>query len=118
MNGLVVNRKANIRREYRHSVWAMVHRLFRTGKFEVSGPVTRNGQRTFEERDGTLDELHGRPGFIDRIDLRNKEIADQGEEGDHLSTKESPYRQFSYTAISTPRKHRYSSARARPTTFF
>ncbi len=34
VTGLVVNRKVNIRREYRHSVRAMVHRLFRTGKFE------------------------------------------------------------------------------------
>ena len=94
VTGLVVNRKINIRREYRHSVRAMVHRLFRTGKFELSRPVTKNGQTTFEKREGRLDELNGRLGFIDRIHVYNKRIADEEDGPAHLSTKELTHRQF------------------------
>jgi len=94
VTGLVVNRKINIRREYRHDVRAMVHRLFSTGSFQVFGPVIKDGVTTIEKRDGSLDELHGRLGFIDGIDLYNKEIADEAEDLDHLSTRQSMYRQF------------------------
>ena len=72
----------------------MVHSLFSTGKFELYGPITKDGKTTVEKREGRLDELHGRLGFIDWIDLYNKEIADEEEDPDHLSTKESMYRQF------------------------
>jgi retron-type reverse transcriptase len=93
VTGLVVNRKVNIRHEYRHTVRAMVHRLFKTGKFQTSAPVTKDGVTKFEERDGTLDELQGRLGFVDAIDLYNKGKLPKGK-APSLSKKELMYRQF------------------------
>jgi RNA-directed DNA polymerase len=93
VTGLVVNRKVNIRREYRHDVRAMVHRLFKTGKFQSIGPVTKDGITTIEKRDGSLDELQGRLGFIDAIDLYNKRKWPKGK-APSLSKKEVMYRQF------------------------
>jgi retron-type reverse transcriptase len=93
VTGLVVNRKVNIRREYRHNVRAMVHRLFKTGTFQSIGPVTKDGVTTFEMRDGSLDELQGRLGFVDAIDLYNKRKWPKGK-APSLSKKELMYRQF------------------------
>ena len=42
VTGLVVNDKVNVRCEYRHNVRAMVHRLVRTGEFQICG---HNAQR-------------------------------------------------------------------------
>lgn len=64
VTGLVVNRKVNVRWEYRHNVRAMVYALFRTGTFQTYGPVTKDGVTTFEMRDGSLDELQGRASSI------------------------------------------------------
>lgn len=94
VTGLVVNRKVNIRREYRHLVRAMVHRLFSTGSFQSYGPVANNGVKTFEMRNGTLDELRGRLGFIDRIDLYNKKAQPGDRASAVVSKKEGTYRQF------------------------
>lgn len=94
VTGLVVNQKINIRREYRHTVRAMVHRLFSTGTFEICAPVTKDGTSTLQKREGTLDELHGRLGFIDGIDLYNKKNAPPVKGSGNLPTKESMYRQF------------------------
>jgi RNA-directed DNA polymerase len=99
VTGLVVNRKVNVRCEYRHTVRAMVHRLFKTGTFQIDGPVTQNGVTTFGMRDGSLDELHGRLGFVDSIDLYNKQKVPQGKAPKgkvslSLSNKELMYRQF------------------------
>jgi hypothetical protein len=93
VTGLVVNRKVNIRREYRHTVRAMVHRLFKTGNFQSLGPVTKDGVTTFDVRDGSLDEVQGRLGFIDAIDLYNKRKCPKGK-ALSLSKKELMYRQF------------------------
>ena len=94
VTGLVVNEKINIRQEYRHNVRAMVHRLFSTGSFELWGAVEKGGKNFIEKRTGTLDELHGRLGFIDSIDVYNKTTAPQGKDSKQLSTKELMYRQF------------------------
>lgn len=94
VTGLVVNEKINVRKEYRHNVRAMVHSLFSKGSFELYGPLLNNGATTLVKRNGSLNELHGRLGFIDGIDLYNKKIADKAEDPDHLTTKESIYRQF------------------------
>jgi RNA-directed DNA polymerase len=93
VTGLVVNRKVNIRHEYRHTVRAMVHRLFKTGKFQTLVPVTKDGVTTFEEHDGSLDELQGRLGFVDAIDLYNRRKWPKGK-APSLSRKELMYRQF------------------------
>jgi len=94
VTGLVVNLKVNIRREYRHAVRAMVHTLFSTGSFQVHGPVTNNGVKVLEMRNGTLDELHGRLGFIDSVDLYNKKIQPRDRASAVVSKKEGMYRQF------------------------
>src|SRR5207248_2791529 len=68
VTGLVVNRRINVRREYRHDVRAMVDRLLNTGGFDVYGKVERSGVATIEKRPGKVNELHGMLGFIDNID--------------------------------------------------
>jgi retron-type reverse transcriptase len=94
VTGLVVNQKINVRHEYRHNVRAMVHNLFSTGAFELWGLVDKGGKKTIEKRPGTLDELHGRLGFIDSIDLFNTKIAPQVKDSGRLSSKEAMYKQF------------------------
>lgn len=93
VTGLVVNRKVNIRHEYRHTVRAMVHRLFKTGKFQTLAAVTKDGVTSVEMCDGSLDELQGRLGFVDAIDIYNKRKWPKGK-APSLSKKELMYRQF------------------------
>lgn len=69
VTGLVVNKKINVRREYRHDLRAMVHSLVKTGKFQIVGVTHRDGQAVVEERPGTRNELHGMLGFVDSIDV-------------------------------------------------
>ena len=94
VTGLIVNHKINVPCEYRHQVRAMVHRLFRTGAYQTLGVVKVNGTVVLQMRDGTLDELHGRLGFIDGIDLHNKALAAKRSEPSNMVTKESMFRQF------------------------
>jgi RNA-directed DNA polymerase len=89
VTGLVVNIKANIRSEYRRAVRAMAHRLFMTGEFDIMTGATVHK--------GTLRQLHGMLGHIDRVDWYNAERVP----GDHkeedpvgISTKENLYRRF------------------------
>ena len=82
VTGLIVNRKVNVRSEYRHNVRAMVHSLLNTGSF-----VTLN------KEEGTLNQLHGMLGFIDGIDLGNKQRSGEEKEG-NLSKKEQIYQRF------------------------
>jgi RNA-directed DNA polymerase len=72
VTGLIVNKKINVRWEYRHTVRAMVHSLVKTGKFQILGLTHKDEQAILEERPGTLNELHGMLGFIDSIDFYNK----------------------------------------------
>ncbi len=90
VTGLVVNEKINVPTEYRRNARAMVHKLVRTGSFELYG-LTPKG--TIEKREGTVDELHGMLGFVDSIDVYNRENTDEPEpEG--LTGKELVYRKF------------------------
>jgi RNA-directed DNA polymerase len=93
VTGLVVNQRINVRHEYRHNVRAMVHSLFSTGSFDLYGPVRKNGVVTIEKRAGKLNELHGRLGFIDSIDLDNRRHAAESKHAVRISN-ESMYRQF------------------------
>lgn len=93
VTGLVVNQRINVRHEYRHNVRAMVHSLFSKGSFDLYGPVTKAGVVTIEKRPGTLNELHGRLGFIDSVDLDNKRHAAESTRPVRISN-ESMYRQF------------------------
>ena len=74
VTGLVVNKKINVRWEYRHNVRAMVHKLVRRGTFEIVGVTQKAGQAVLERRPGTLNELHGMLGFIDSIEVYNKTL--------------------------------------------
>jgi hypothetical protein len=56
--------------------------------------VAKDGIVKLQKREGTLDELHGRLGFIDGIDIYNKKNAPQIRASGNLPTKESMYRQF------------------------
>ena len=71
VTGLVVNRRINVRREYRHLVRAMVHNLFTNGAFEISRHTKSNGVDTIKKRPGTMNELQGMLGFIRGVDLYN-----------------------------------------------
>jgi hypothetical protein len=96
VTGLVVNRRINVRHEYRHNVRAMVHNLFSRGSFELYGPVKSNGGVTIGKRPGTLNELHGRLGFIHSVDLDHKRHANDASECKSTVRipSESMYRQF------------------------
>ena len=69
VTGLVVNRRINVRHEYRHLVRAMAHRLFVSGSFETYGLVRSNGRQAIKKRPGTLNELQGMLGFIRDVDF-------------------------------------------------
>ena len=73
VTGLVVNRKINVRREYRHTVRAIVHSLLNKGTFETYAAVEKAGTVTAEKRLGTANQLHGMLGFIDTIHRYNKD---------------------------------------------
>ncbi len=94
VTGLVVNRRINVRQEYRHIVRAMTHRLLSTGAFEVYATVQNAGQTTMEKRPGTLNQLHGMLGFIDNIDLKHREDAGERRGSADLSSSELMYRRF------------------------
>lgn len=93
VTGLVVNQKINVRWEYRHNVRAMVHRLVRTGQFELVGVTQKDGQTVLEKRPGTLDELHGMLGFIDSIEYYNRTQTPDAE-SEEKSSREKAYREF------------------------
>jgi RNA-directed DNA polymerase len=94
VTGLVVNRKINVRHEYRHTVRAMVHTLLRDGSFKTYAATVTTGSATLEKKDGTLNQLHGMLGFIDKIDLYNRARAKGAKDLDPLSKKELMYQRF------------------------
>jgi RNA-directed DNA polymerase len=100
VTGLVVNRKVNIRREYRRTVRAMAHRLFKTGKFQRMRMVPdAKGLPTATMVDGTIAQLHGMLGHIDAVDCHNFEIETKVEfhkaqAKTALRSKERLYRRF------------------------
>jgi hypothetical protein len=93
VTGLVVNQKINVRREYRHTVRAMVDRLVKTGQFELMGATQRDGHAVLEKRPGTLNELHGMLGFIDSIEYYNQTQASDST-AVAKSSREKVYREF------------------------
>jgi RNA-directed DNA polymerase len=100
VTGLVVNRKVNIRTEYRRTVRAMAHRLFKTGSFQRMRMVPdANGVLTPTMVDGTMAQLHGMFGHIDAVDCHNSEIEAKVESREHqakaaLRSKQKLYRRF------------------------
>lgn len=95
VTGLVVNRKLNVRSEYRRAVRAMVHELFTTGKYwQVRCKPDESGRLQKEKVVGTLDQLHGMLAFINQIDLLYKSEALNAGKQVRLSSKESMFRRF------------------------
>ncbi len=95
VTGLVVNRKVNVRSEYRRTVRSMVHRLFTTGAYShVQRVPDANGIMVETCVPGTLDQLHGMLGFIEQIDLQYKKDALSTGRHVRLSSKESVFRRF------------------------
>jgi RNA-directed DNA polymerase len=97
VTGLVVNRKINVRTEYRRRVRAMVHRLFTTGDFEIllrSKDAT--GTAGEEKVTGTPNQLRGMLGFIDEVDRMSIEQGSLSRisRDQRLTSKESMYRRF------------------------
>ncbi len=94
VTGLVVNKKVNIKREYRHNVRAMVHHLFTKGHFLVPTYCQNpNGDYFLEMKQGKLDQLQGKLGFIDSIDLYNMELSNDSNKP-QIKSKETIYRRF------------------------
>jgi hypothetical protein len=94
VTGLVVNKKVNIKSEYRRTVRAMVYSVFKTGNFYHKGPASGPQQIP-----GTMAQLHGMLGHIDAVDLSNKKVMINagiapGEVKARMQSKESQYRRF------------------------
>ena len=98
VTGLVVNRKVNIRTEYRRKARALAQRLFNTGSFQhVRTIPDANGVVTPTIVEGTLAQLHGIFGHIDSVDCHNFEIeskVDARKAKTALRSKEKLYRRF------------------------
>ena len=96
MTGLVVNKKVNVRAEYRHNVRAMVHRLLNTGAYEVTKKsIDATGNVTVAKGPGDLNQLHGMLGFIDGVDLLNKRLPKgPAAARESISSKEETYGRF------------------------
>ena len=96
VTGLIVNKKVNVRCEYRHTVRAMVHRYFTTGTFDfVTKIIDEKGVVVVNKIAGATNQLHGMLGFIDGVDLYNKKANPQkGNSRSNLTSKELMYRQF------------------------
>jgi RNA-directed DNA polymerase len=99
VTGLVVNSKVNIRSDYRRTVRAMAHRLFMTGRFELMQTAMGPGGVPAQAKTaGTLAQLHGMLGHIDRVDRHNVDLALKAggtkNVAGTLSSKETLYRRF------------------------
>jgi RNA-directed DNA polymerase len=90
VTGLVVNKKVNVRSDYRHRVRAMAHRLFTQGEFHIEkGYCDKNGTEN-PPLLGTLSQLHGMLGFIDWVDRPHTVRLEEKDR----SKKELTYKRF------------------------
>jgi len=94
VTGLVVNRKVNVSADYRRLVRAMAHRVFMTGKFQHGKAVTdAAAPSSAGTADGTLAQLQGKFGHIDKVDrykleeAKKKEAQAKGAYKDRKQTK-------------------------------
>ena len=73
VTGLVVNKKTGIPFKYWRNARAMTHSLLNTGKFYISKKVVNpNGEVTYEQTEGSLNQLNGILSYIDSIDVAQK----------------------------------------------
>lgn len=76
VTGLVVNKKLNVKKEYRRLVRAMVNRLLTLGHFEREKRLSdEKGNLVLTKVPGKSEELHGMLGFIDSVDRYNRNLA-------------------------------------------
>lgn len=69
VTGLVTNRRLNVKAEYRHDVRAKVFTLLNTGTyFNKISKIDENGVQSLSEEPGSINQLHGRLGFIYSLD--------------------------------------------------
>ncbi len=104
VTGLVVNKKANIRSEYRRTVRAMAQHLFMTGQFEfIRTTADPAGVLTPTKVIGNVDQLHGMLGHIDLVDRHNEAMESKRDSGSAkaksaaqavLRSKQRLYRRF------------------------
>jgi RNA-directed DNA polymerase len=94
VTGLVVNQKINVPAEYRRTVRAMVHRLFTKGSFEMPVVVPEStATAKLVKVPGDLAKLHGMLGFIDGVDVYNRNLTPRAKDN-VIDTKELMYRRF------------------------
>ncbi len=65
VTGLVVNRRPNVKSEYRYLLRALVHNLHRKGAIEL-----RDHNGTLQP--ASVDQLHGMLNFVDSVDLEHR----------------------------------------------
>lgn len=101
VTGLTVNRKVNVRNDYRRNVRAMVSHVLKTGNFHFNTKVVDAvGTTTDVKTPGTLDQLQGMLGFIDQIDLHNENLIQRHSynfpkrASEKLSSKETMFLRF------------------------
>jgi RNA-directed DNA polymerase len=95
VTGLVVNRKVNVRSEYRRKARSLAHNLFKTGSFQhLRTIVDANGVVTPTAVEGTPAQLHGILGFIDAVDFEVESKVDSRKAKATLRAKEKLYRRF------------------------
>ena len=100
VTGLLVNKKVNIRSEYRRTVRAMTQRLFMTGEFEYESTVIgANGASTAGKVKGHIEQLHGMFGHIDLVDRHNEEQESKFDSGSKPAKKDARDRLYSKQAI-------------------
>lgn len=94
VTGLVVNKKVNVRIEYRRTIRAMVHRLFTTGDFHFeTTQIDAAGVEVVVKTLGLPAQLGGMLAFIDQIDLLNRRNLSQAKSST-VTKKEEMYRRF------------------------
>jgi RNA-directed DNA polymerase len=102
VTGLIVNYKVNTRAEYRHLARAMVCRLLKTGKFQLSKTShDASGKLKTVVSEGTINQLNGILSFIDSVNVHNlKKVMPHSEQEKPLhpplkfSSSEKIYRDF------------------------
>lgn len=94
VTGLIVNRKVNVRTEYRHAVRAMVHRLLMTGEYEIIFKWVEGGIAKENRTVGNLNQLHGMLAFINSIDRYNLALGVDQLPSQGSWSKESAFRRF------------------------
>lgn len=104
VTGLVVNRKVNIKNDYRRTVKSMAHELFSTGTFYIVQPtVDATGKATLTKQNATISELQGMISHIDFVDHKNYQLVQQSKSASQnekasahnlLQSKQKLYKRF------------------------